>query len=136
MWNCVSRLCVRNSTSLARQVVLSRARHVASAAYPQQPRVWLDLSSSHHKHASYVAGRSSQIVRCSPFSTNSEGVTKGTEPKDTVTKAYTDVPKDVEPKSYIQKVKKVLKEYGTVAVVFHTAISLASFGTCYLLVKQ
>eukprot|EP00731_Ephydatia_muelleri_P026923 Em0018g1023a len=131
----LSRLCVRNSTSLAKQVVQSRARQVASATY-QQPCAWLDFLSPHHKHASYVAGRSARVVRCSPFSTNSEGATKGTEPKDTEPKAYTDVPKEVEPKSYIQKVKKVLKEYGTVAVVFHTAVALCSYGTCYLLVKH
>lgn len=36
---------------------------------------------------------------------------------------------------YVERVKVVIKEYGTVAVVFHTVISLASLGSCYLVVK-
>ena len=38
--------------------------------------------------------------------------------------------------SYTQRVKVVLKEYGPVAIVFHTVISLFSLGTCYLLVSR
>lgn len=36
---------------------------------------------------------------------------------------------------YTERVKVVVKEYGTVAIVFHTVISLASLGSCYLVVK-
>lgn len=39
-------------------------------------------------------------------------------------------------KSSIQKIKVILREYGTVAVVFHTVMSLGSLGTCYLLVSK
>ena len=38
--------------------------------------------------------------------------------------------------SSIQRIKVVLKEYGGVAVVFHTVMSLASLGTCYLVVDR
>ena len=34
------------------------------------------------------------------------------------------------------RVKVVIKEYGGVAVVFHTVISLCSLGTCYLIVSR
>lgn len=39
-------------------------------------------------------------------------------------------------KGNVEKVKVIIKEYGSVAVVFHTAISLVSLGTCYLLVSK
>lgn len=38
--------------------------------------------------------------------------------------------------SNTEKIKVLVKEYGTVAVVFHTIISLFSLGTCYLLVSK
>lgn len=38
--------------------------------------------------------------------------------------------------SSTQRIKVVLKEYGGVAVVFHTVMSLASLGTCYLIVSR
>ena len=38
--------------------------------------------------------------------------------------------------SSTERIKVVLREYGTVAVVFHTVISLASLGTCYLVVDR
>ena len=38
--------------------------------------------------------------------------------------------------SSTERIKVVLRDYGTVAVVFHTAISLASLGTCYLVVDR
>lgn len=38
--------------------------------------------------------------------------------------------------SSTQRVKVVIKEYGGVAVVFHTVISLCSLGTCYLIVSR
>lgn len=41
-----------------------------------------------------------------------------------------------QPKSYTQRIKVILKEYGTVAVVFHTVVSLFSLGTCYFLVNR
>lgn len=34
------------------------------------------------------------------------------------------------------RIKVILREYGTVAVVFHTAISLFSLGSCYLVVNR
>lgn len=34
------------------------------------------------------------------------------------------------------RIKVILKEYGTVAVVFHTVISLCSLGSCYLVVSR
>ena len=40
------------------------------------------------------------------------------------------------PKSNIDKIRMILKEYGTVGVVFHTCISLTSLGTCYVLVSK
>lgn len=39
-------------------------------------------------------------------------------------------------KSYTERIKVIVREYGVVAVVFHTAISLFSFGTCYFLVSR
>jgi hypothetical protein len=51
--------------------------------------------------------------------------------------AYSPNPPPAEPKrSYTQRIKVVLKEYGPVAVVFHTVISLISLGTCYFLVSR
>ena len=38
--------------------------------------------------------------------------------------------------SNTQRIKVVLKEYGTVAFVFHMSMSLFSVGMCYLLVKK
>ena len=38
--------------------------------------------------------------------------------------------------SNTERIKVLVKEYGTVAVVFHTIISLFSLGTCYLLVSK
>lgn len=38
--------------------------------------------------------------------------------------------------SYTERIKVVLKEYGPVAVVFHTVIALFSLGTCYILVSR
>jgi hypothetical protein len=38
--------------------------------------------------------------------------------------------------SSMERIKVVLREYGTVGVVFHTVISLASLGTCYLVVDS
>lgn len=38
--------------------------------------------------------------------------------------------------SSTQRIKVVLKEYGGVAVVFHTVMSLTSLGTCYLIVSR
>lgn len=37
---------------------------------------------------------------------------------------------------YTDRIKVVLKEYGPVALIFHTVISLMSLGTCYLLVDK
>ena len=42
----------------------------------------------------------------------------------------------VQKQSSIQRIKVVLKEYGSVAVVFHTVMSLTSLGTCYLIVDR
>lgn len=36
----------------------------------------------------------------------------------------------------LANVRRVLREYGTVAVVFHTVMSLASLGTCYTIVNM
>ena len=36
----------------------------------------------------------------------------------------------------IANVRRVLREYGTVAVVFHTVMSLGSLGTCYTIVNM
>ena len=36
----------------------------------------------------------------------------------------------------LANVRRVLREYGTVAVVFHTVMSLASLGTCYTVVNM
>ena len=38
--------------------------------------------------------------------------------------------------SYTEKIKVILKEYGTVGFVFHMGMSLMSVGTCYLLVDK
>lgn len=38
--------------------------------------------------------------------------------------------------SSTQRIKVVLREYGVVAVVFHTVMSLTSLGTCYLIVSS
>ena len=38
--------------------------------------------------------------------------------------------------SNTERIKVLMKEYGTVAVVFHTVVSLFSLGTCYLLVSK
>ena len=38
--------------------------------------------------------------------------------------------------SNTERIKVLVKEYGTVAVVFHTIMSLFSLGTCYLLVSK
>ena len=38
--------------------------------------------------------------------------------------------------SYTERIKLIMKEYGTVAIIFHTAISLFSIGTCYFLVSR
>lgn len=38
--------------------------------------------------------------------------------------------------SSTQRIKVVLREYGVVAVVFHTVMSLTSLGTCYLIVSR
>ena len=38
--------------------------------------------------------------------------------------------------SSTERIKVVLREYGAVAVVFHTVMSLASLGTCYLVVDR
>ena len=39
-------------------------------------------------------------------------------------------------RSSLERVKQIIKEYGTVAVVFHTVMSLTSVGICYMLVKM
>ena len=39
-------------------------------------------------------------------------------------------------KSSTERIKVILKEYGVVAVVFHTVMSLGSLGTCYLIVSR
>lgn len=39
-------------------------------------------------------------------------------------------------KSYTQRIKVILKEYGPVAVAFHTVVALFSIGTCYFLVSK
>ena len=38
--------------------------------------------------------------------------------------------------SSTERIKIILKEYGTVAVVFHTSMSLCVLGICYLLVSK
>ena len=38
--------------------------------------------------------------------------------------------------SNTEKIKIVVKEYGTVAIIFHTCISLFSLGSCYLAVSK
>ena len=38
--------------------------------------------------------------------------------------------------SNTEKVKIVVREYGTVAIIFHTCISLFSLGSCYLAVSK
>lgn len=38
--------------------------------------------------------------------------------------------------SNTERIKVVLKEYGSVAIVFHTVMSLCSLGTCYLIVNR
>lgn len=38
--------------------------------------------------------------------------------------------------SNTERIKVVLKEYGSVAIVFHTVMSLCSLGTCYLIVNS
>ena len=38
--------------------------------------------------------------------------------------------------SSTERIKVVLREYGVVAVVFHTVMSLGSLGTCYLIVSR
>ena len=38
--------------------------------------------------------------------------------------------------SSTERIKVVLREYGVVAVVFHTVMSLGSLGTCYLVVSR
>jgi hypothetical protein len=45
-------------------------------------------------------------------------------------------PEDDEPMSRKDKLKKAVKEYGSTVIIFHVAISLASLGTCYLLVSR
>lgn len=39
-------------------------------------------------------------------------------------------------KQKMGQLRKILKEYGSVGVAFHTTISLASLGTCYMIVKR
>ena len=46
-----------------------------------------------------------------------------------------DVSKPAE-KTLTGRLKVILREYGIVAVVFHTVISFASLGTCYMIVKS
>lgn len=43
-------------------------------------------------------------------------------------------PKKVQ--SYTGRIKVILKEYGSVGVIFHTVVSLFSLGTCYFLVSK
>jgi Protein of unknown function (DUF1279) len=43
---------------------------------------------------------------------------------------------DDKPVSRKDKLKKAVKEYGATVIVFHVGISLASLGTCYLLVSR
>lgn len=38
--------------------------------------------------------------------------------------------------SYMERIKLIMKEYGSVGVIFHTVISLFSIGTCYYLVSR
>ncbi len=39
-------------------------------------------------------------------------------------------------KETMGKLRTILKEYGAVGVAFHTVISLASLGSCYMVVKR
>jgi Protein of unknown function (DUF1279) len=43
---------------------------------------------------------------------------------------------DDKPVSRKDKLKKAVKEYGSTVIIFHVGISLASLGTCYLLVSR
>lgn len=36
----------------------------------------------------------------------------------------------------VEKLKKAVKDYGSVVIIFHVGISLMSLGTCYLLVSS
>ena len=47
-----------------------------------------------------------------------------------------EAPASKKTQSYTERVKVIMKEYGTVGVVFHTVISLISLGTCYFLVSR
>ena len=45
-------------------------------------------------------------------------------------------PQSNKPKSSTERIKVILKEYGTVGFVFHISVSLCSVGTCYILVSK
>ena len=44
--------------------------------------------------------------------------------------------KPAEPKSTREKVKLLVREYGTVGFVFYMGVSFTSLGTCYVLVSK
>ncbi len=69
------------------------------------------------------------------FSSEAEGKERG-EGSEVKGEGPEDTRKALVRKGHVEKVKIVIKEYGTVAVVFHTAISLFSLGTCYMLVSK
>ncbi len=112
------------STSLTRSGVNSR---LSARAYYLSPCKTLRpvgvLSDCNQSRAQLVAWYSN-------------GAQRGVQGQGGATGEGSEVKKELLRKGNIEKVKTVLKEYGTVGVVFHMTISLFSVGTCYLLVSK
>ena len=93
---------------------------------------------SHYFHSISCPARAADILLLQPRLLPARHFSAGGDRDDSEAVKNPDPRPDPNPKalSRTQRLRQVIRDYGSVAIVFHTSVSMFSLGTCYLLVSR